>query len=52
MTGDNCRNNADQERQRAEECLAEARYLIEGGFSTTLLSRAPTTRPFMLRRAF
>jgi uncharacterized protein (UPF0332 family) len=40
MTADNCRGNAVQERQRGDECLAEARYLLQGGFYNAAVSRA------------
>jgi uncharacterized protein (UPF0332 family) len=40
MTEDNRRSNAIQERQRGEACLAEARYLLEGGFHNAAVSRA------------
>lgn len=40
MTEDNCRSNAVQEWQRGEACLAEARYLLEGGFHNAAVTRA------------
>ena len=40
MTKNNCRRNALEERQRGEVCLAEARYLLEGGFHNAAVSRA------------
>jgi uncharacterized protein (UPF0332 family) len=40
MTKDNCRANAVDEAQRGDECLAEARYLAEGGFHNAAVSRA------------
>ena len=40
MTADNCRGNAVDESRRGDECLAEARYLLEGGFWNAAVSRA------------
>jgi len=40
MTEDNCRANAIDECRRGDECLAEARYLLDGGFHNAAVSRA------------
>ncbi|NQT91911.1 MAG: HEPN domain-containing protein [Lentisphaerae bacterium] len=40
MTEDNCRANAIDESRRGDECLAEAKYLLEGGFWNAAVSRA------------
>jgi uncharacterized protein (UPF0332 family) len=40
MTGDNCKANAVEEGQRGDECLAEAEYLLQGGFCNAAVSRA------------
>ncbi len=40
MTEDNCRANAVDESRRGDECLEEARYLLEGGFCNAAVSRA------------
>lgn len=40
MTEDNCRANATEESRRGDECLAEAKYLLEGGFCNAAVSRA------------
>lgn len=40
MTGDNCAANAEEEARRGDECLAEARYLLEGEFHNAAVSRA------------
>ena len=40
MTDNNCRNNAFEEGRKGNECLAEARYLLAGGFCNAAVSRA------------
>ena len=40
MTDDNCLANAGDEARRGDECLAEAQYLVEGGFFNAAVSRA------------
>ena len=40
MTNTNMAANADQEKKRGDECLAEARYLADGGFHTAAVTRA------------
>jgi uncharacterized protein (UPF0332 family) len=40
MTDDNRRTNAAEESRRGDECLAEAKYLLEGGFGNAAVSRA------------
>ena len=40
MTEDNGQKNARDEARRGDECLAEARYLLEGGFFNAAVSRA------------
>ncbi|MBT7065318.1 MAG: HEPN domain-containing protein [Verrucomicrobia bacterium] len=40
MTNDNCISNAHDETQRGDECLAEAKYLLEGDFFNAAVSRA------------
>lgn len=40
MTGENGRANAREEAARGDECLAEARYLLKGGFGTAAVSRS------------
>jgi uncharacterized protein (UPF0332 family) len=36
----NARENAREQAKRGDECLAEARYLMEGGFHNAAVSRA------------
>jgi uncharacterized protein (UPF0332 family) len=40
MTTDNRKANAGDEARRGEECLAEAKYLLAGGFHNAAVSRA------------
>ena len=40
MTEDNARHNAAKEMERAKEVLAEARYLLTGGFYNGAVTRA------------
>lgn len=40
MTEDNARQNAAMEMERAKEVLAEARYLVTGGFYNGAVTRA------------
>ena len=40
MTEENGRVNAIEESRRGDECLAEARYLLKGGFWNAAVSRA------------
>jgi uncharacterized protein (UPF0332 family) len=40
MTDDNCLKNAQDEAHRGDECLAEAKYLLEGSFFNAAVSRA------------
>jgi uncharacterized protein (UPF0332 family) len=40
MTSDNCRDNAHDEARRGDECLAEAKYLLQGDFFNAAVSRA------------
>ncbi len=40
MTDENCRSNASDQARRGDECLAEARYLLAGGFFNASVSRA------------
>jgi uncharacterized protein len=40
MTADNRRINARDEGRRGDECLAEAKYLLTGGFHNAAVSRA------------
>lgn len=40
MTNENCRDNAVEESRRGDECLAEAKYLMAGGFHNAAVSRA------------
>ena len=40
MTGDNARQNAAQEMERAKEVLAESRHLLTGGFYNGAVTRA------------
>jgi len=40
MTKENCRDNALEESRRGNECLAEAEYLLKGGFYNAAVSRA------------
>ena len=40
MTEENGRTNAVEEANRGDECLKEARYLLEGGFCNAAVSRA------------
>lgn len=40
MTENNRRDNAVEQSRRADGCLAEARYLLEGGFHNAAVSRA------------
>lgn len=40
MTEDNCLQNARDEAQRGDDCLAEAQYLLDGGFFNACVSRA------------
>jgi uncharacterized protein (UPF0332 family) len=40
VTEDNCKANAIEEGQRGDECLAEAKYLLEGEFYNAAVSRA------------
>ena len=40
MTAANCRDNARSEATRGDQCLAEAKYLLEGDFCNAAVSRA------------
>lgn len=40
MTDDNCLANARDEARRGDECLAEAKYLLEGSFFNAAVSRS------------
>ena len=40
MTEDNKRKNAEAEAKRGDQCLAEARYLLDGDFCNAAVSRA------------